>query len=185
MIFGLVILSHVSRNLEQREKLRTDYWSHINSYLDALECPEDYFPAEYYADDEKESPHWRYSSWHRTRVVNWLISCATSEAFGDISEQSQTESTPTPNVDQSALENPFPLGFSTGDLEVDSILTQLRMKLLIQLEEDQKVINAAVAQVQSVTSGKAKPLKQAKLRPHNAKPPPPQKKSNKQSGRRR
>jgi RNA transcription, translation and transport factor protein len=203
---------YYGRNLEERTKLRNDFWSHINNYLEALECPENYFPMDYYADEDKEHPHWRYSASHRNRVVHWLISCATSEAFGDddfetmntekerLPEGSTQQLTSTnhhpPELSttitaskENSNKNPFSLGFSTGDDEVDHILTILRMKLLIQLEEDQKKINAAVSQVQTVTSNHAKPLKQAKLRKNNAQPPPAKKtnpnNNNKSRGRRR
>lgn len=161
--------------------------------MDALECPKDYFPLDYYADEDKEFPHWRYSSSHRIRVVNWLLSCATSEAFGDIGDETDStkENTTTQdggNTETTITEKPFSLGFSTGDKEVDHILTLLRMKLLIQLEEDQKAINVAVSEVQDVTAAKAKPLKQAKLRKHNINTPSPNKKSdnnNRSRGKRR
>lgn len=185
-----------SWKVDERRKLRDDFWAHINNYLDGLECPIDYFPDFYFADEDK-MPHWRYSSSHRQKVVCWLISNATSEAFGDIASQQTADSSPiAPVADEtnevesgeskeaegSSQENPFPLGFSTGDDKVDHIVSLLRMKLLIQLEEDQKAVNEAVCQVQSVTSGKARPLKQAKLRPNNIKKPPPERRGGRGRG---
>lgn len=64
------------------------------------------------------------------------------------------------------------------DEEVDATLTTLRMKLLVQLEQDQKEVNALISQIQAITAGKAKPLKQAKMRKHNVNAPPPSKKQN-------
>ena len=145
---------------------------------------------------------WRSSASHRIRVVHWMLACGTSEVFGDAdggdapaSEETQspssikqpvvrvsppptaapaktTTSTQTPTGSTRVSPENFPLGFSTGDAEVDRILTTLRMKLLIQLENDQKKVNSTISQIQAVTAEKAKPLKQAKMRKHNANPPP-------------
>lgn len=178
----------IYRDLEEREKLRTDFWAHIGEYLDALECPKGY------------TQDWRQSSELRVRIVYWLIACATSEAFGDqLSENSQPkepeqiakqnksedinqqsnqpsttrEETKTPqtvNSGQAQAWKQFPLGFSTGDEEIDRTLSILRMKLLIQLENEQKEINDAISQLQQVTAGKAKPLKETKMRKSNTNP---------------
>jgi len=188
---------------DERQQLRNDYWNHIDKYLEALECPKSYFSAD-----------WRYSLSHRMRVVYWLVSCATSEAFGDVtiptqdaaveqsaslskSEPSQAKVNSSPlnggggqstvsSSSTSELSSKFQLGFSVGDAEVDGILLSIRMRLLMQLERDQKDINSAIAQIQRITAGRAKPLKEAKLRSHNVdKPPPSNRKSNSNSNRNR
>jgi RNA transcription, translation and transport factor protein len=186
-----------TRNLEDRNKLRSDYWNQINVYLEALECPAGYL-------SDSDTLQWRHSPSHRQRIVHWLIACAISEVFGDFlqkapkaslssvmtSQKEPVASCATITIAPSSFETTtsptrtcnsppelaeladFPLGFSTGDEEVDHILTILRMKLLVQLEKDQQQVNELVAEMQAVTVGKAKPLKEAKLRTHNASPPP-------------
>ena len=185
------------RNLEERTKLRNDFWNHIDGYLDDIDCPKAYFQkciieSADGVTDKMDVACWRYSPSHRIRVVHWMLSCAASEVFGDVAGDSTSapEVVQNSRIDQSTIADPvppscgapishdkFPLGFSTGDSEVDDVLTNLRMKLLIQLEHDQKEVNAAISQIQGVTAGKAKPLKQAKMRKHNANPPTPSSKS--------
>jgi hypothetical protein len=180
--------------LEEREKLRTDFWAHIEEYLDALECPKWY------------TQEWRQSSELRVRIVYWLIACATSEAFGDqlsknsqpkepeqinksadTNEQSNRPSTTreetTTYSGQEQAWKQFPLGFSTGDEAINRTLSILRMKLLIQLENEQKEINHVISQLQQVTAGKAKPLKETKMRKSNTNSPSKKKTIPQQEGK--
>lgn len=141
------------------------------------------------------------------RVINWMMACATSEAFDDMSDGQQRAicsepATTSPTaIDEATLQSPskgestagslkqdlskFPLGLSTGDEQVDYVLSILRMKLLISLENDQKRINEAISEMQRVTAEKSKPLKETKVRPHNTEPPAPKKSNNQKKGKRR
>lgn len=181
----LLMQIDTNRSLEQRAQLRDDFWKHIDGYLDALECPKSYFENVDLKNDRAEKvASWRYSASHRIRVVHWMLACGTSEAFGDAdgeyaptseeetqissSIDQQVDRVPPPTTITSNSQAPppgskrispemFPLGFSTGDVEVDRVLTTLRMKLLIQLENDQKKINSAISQIQAVTAEKVEP----------------------------
>lgn len=132
-----------------REKLRTDFWSCIEDYLDELECPPQYY-----------TPNWRLDGRLRTRVMYWLISCAISEAHGDSSRDNDTiiatTAKDTLNVDY------FPLGFTTDDPQVDQALTYIRMQHLLKLRLEQDGINDCIATLQQTSVAKAKPLKSRK-----------------------
>jgi len=179
--------------------LRTDFWNHINAYLDAIECPKAYFQNAVNVSDQTEAAAWRRSS-HRIRVVHWMLAVATSEAYNETGEPSSesdqksssvpvSEDTKVSSINSSVkstescssvsdkehLSKLFPLGFSTGDEEVDDVLTKLRLEMLIQLEHDQLEVNSIVAEIQAITSRNAAPLKEVKKHKHKVIPPKPSK----------
>jgi hypothetical protein len=97
---------------------------------------------------------WRQDPSLRMQVVYWIISSATFELHAekvDPKQQGVVYSTTTsittmdlvrlPELDPSV----FPLGFSTGDEQVDHILTILRMDLLHQIEQEQQQYNQLLA----------------------------------------
>lgn len=148
--YHLVVFGTLDRDLESRDKLRNEFWSTIDSYLDDLECPKGYLLME-----EAHGVAWRQDPSLRLRVVYWIISCATSELHAELSKPkpkpkeqvhaTAMERTPAklrlPELDPSA----FPLGFSTGDDQVDHILILLRMNLLHEVEQEQQQYNQLLA----------------------------------------
>jgi hypothetical protein len=171
--------------LEQRDKLKAEYWKTISVYLEELQCPKAYYTPE----------HWQLNPALRIRVIFWLLSVATSELYGDAflnegeamdddddddDAPSHSPNTPEPSTksnesnanfslehvsesDLAALDTTrFPLGFTTGDNQVDGILTLLRMNMLLKLEQEQQYVNHRIAQLQATTVPGAKPLKKYK-----------------------
>jgi hypothetical protein len=92
---------------------------------------------------------WREVPKLRIRVVYWLMSCAISEAYAEEQEEAtnQEVSTNSGTGDTIIPEkvDDFPLGFSTGDLQVDRVLTVLRMEFLLEIEQEQKAQNEFLA----------------------------------------
>jgi hypothetical protein len=149
------------RDLERRNKLRNEFWSTIDSYLDDLECPKE--GGNLLEATNGGKAYWRQDPSLRRRVVYWIISCATSELYTeklDPKEQvaaaaaavapavNPMERTPAtkklvllPELDPSV----FPLGFSTGDNQVDQLLIILRMNFLQQVEQEQHQYNQLLA----------------------------------------
>ena len=130
--------------IERRNKLRENFWSTVDSYLRDLECPENYMVC--------DSIPWREVPKLRVRVVYWLVSCAISEAYAEHQNEEEAninEKKPTNGGTLHTLipekVNDFPLGFSTGDLEVDRALTVLRMQFLLEIEGEQKAQNEFLA----------------------------------------
>jgi hypothetical protein len=169
--------------IEKRDQLKADYWTSITEYLQELQCPACYTAGE-----------WQRNETQRVRVIFWLLSVATNEAYGDaflnttgtqdshtipttsassksacmkrkMHEPDMTALKTISETDLASLQNyEFPLGFSTGDNQVDGVLTLLRMNLLLDLEREQQVINRRIAQLQTVTVPEAKSLKKYKQR---------------------
>ena len=133
-----------NRDLKARERLRNNFWSYLVEYLDQLECPSDYTAG----DDWNQDKH------RRTRVLYWLVSCAISETHGDSSSAIAT----TVPVDASQ----FPLGFTTDDLEVDKVLTYIRMKHVLKLRQEQDQINGCIGRLQQTSVETSKPLRNRK-----------------------
>ena len=131
--------------------LRQDFWVAIDRYMEELECPKDYF--------SQEGP-WRNDKDRRSRVMYWLLSCAISDAFGDVEDGIHGSAT----VEDATKIDPavFPLGFTTEDPEIDEVLTKIRMKHLVRLRSEQDRINEIIATLQKTTVEKSKPLKSRK-----------------------
>lgn len=169
---------HIIRllTIEKREALRCDYWTMISEYLEELKCPMGYFSAQ-----------WQNNAALRVRVLFFLLSVAMSEAYGDAfiddPPPSATEPDSMPNnlrmvdytnydaissISESDLDqiqsDEFPLGFSSGDSQVDRLLVVLRMNLLLDLENEQQFVNQRIAQLQAMKAHDAKPLKKYKQR---------------------
>ena len=169
--------------LDQRDQLQEQFMTTIADYLNELSCPSCYLTKDWHKDSAR-----------RVRVIFWLLSVATAEAYGDAfvassidgkqSSSAPAQDTPIPEnykrkarePDLSALKNisqsdlaslqnyDFALGFSTGDPQVDGMLTLLRMTLLLDLEQEQQYVNQRIAQLQTVTVPSAKSLKKYKPR---------------------
>jgi hypothetical protein len=102
----------------------------------------------------RDGQHWREVPNLRIRVVYWLLSSAISEAYVEApqpDESPTTTSSKHPVVVTAATSmipekvDDFPLGFSTGDLQVDRALTVLRMQFLSKLEQEQTEQNELLA----------------------------------------
>ena len=130
-------------------------------YLQTLDCPPSYYGGDWYAD-----PQQRY------RVLHWLVSCALQEVSADQtaavttdtpSRKATAAATTTDSLDTAA----FPLGFSTGDSEVDRVLTILRMQLVASMQREQQAINRAVllAVTEHRTAAGGTIAEQPKLKP--------------------
>lgn len=78
----------------------------------------------------------------------WLLACATSEVYGDCSSDGTIADTSS-----------FPLGFTTDDTDVDTVLTFIRMKQILELPYQQDQINDCIARLQARIVETAKPLK--------------------------
>jgi hypothetical protein len=157
----LYIISSSDRDLETRNKLRNEFWSTIDSYLDALECPKEGYYLLKSSTRNGGVAYWRHDPSLRSRVVYWIISCATSELHAEklhpneqVGVVTATPTTPMeteiipatkqlllPELDPSV----FPLGFSTGDNQVDQLLVLLQMNLLQQVEQEQQQYNQLLA----------------------------------------
>jgi hypothetical protein len=115
--------------------------------LEAFDCPPSYYQQKQWYRNPAQ--HWR--------VIQWLISAALQEVYSDCVLQQQpthdtastveheTERTVPPATSQTETLETFPLGFATGDDDVDLVLIVLRMKLVVELEDEQRAINAAIA----------------------------------------
>ena len=167
----------------RNRRLRNDFWSTIDDYLDELECPETYLGQNKSDIDNHTTgsgnhhpkSKWRTEPQLRIRVVYWLISCATSEAYADRRITTTTTTTPTTTTTTTTTNNDnrnkevaklspstisipsfdpkaFPLGFSTGDDMVDRALTLLRMDLLYHLEQEQEAYNRLLVEEIKETS---------------------------------
>jgi hypothetical protein len=153
----------VHRDLNARDNLRTEFWLHIDKYLEDVECPETLFRPE-------ASPlqHWRYDAERRVRVVYWLVSCAISEAYHDTenSEVGHADKVDSEDVVPEWSQKDFPLGFSTGDDQIDRILTILRFQFLLQLQDEQARLDAVVTelQLQRQKTSRTKPQKTRRRR---------------------
>jgi hypothetical protein len=104
---------------------------------------------------------WRQDPSLRMQVVYWIISSATFELHAEKVDPKQqgvvpsTTATTTTTMDLNSSKklvrlpeldpSVFPLGFSTGDEQVDHILTILRMDLLHQIEQEQQQYNQLLA----------------------------------------
>jgi hypothetical protein len=98
----------------------------------------------------RDNDHWRTIPELRIRVVYWLLSCAISEAYAEDQGEENLPSTTKKKESSGAILIPekvddFPLGFSTCDVQVDRILTLLRMQFLAELEVEQKEQNDFLA----------------------------------------
>lgn len=152
------------RDLNAREKLRQDFWLHINDYLHELEYPEPLLTM----DVTAEQHHWRHDTMRRVRVVYWLISCAVSEAYGETINSEVKPDSKADSVETNIMLNPkdFPLGFKTGDEQVDRLLTILRLRFLMQLQDEQARLDGIVSDLQKRRQnlGKTKPFKSRRRR---------------------
>jgi len=172
-------------NFQDREKLKHDFWNTIDHYLKELDCPPGYISSELRPPQDTESSHWRTDKCLRVRVVNWLLACATSEMYGDTflhanpeSQDSKTGPDATrqqvpPGGDNQGpkpfSKDRFPLGFSTGDNQVDEALVLIRMRLLYDLETTQRAINTVIAEQQLTSARRSKPLKQYRPRSNTSR----------------
>uniref|UniRef100_A0A7S1Z4D1 Uncharacterized protein n=1 Tax=Trieres chinensis TaxID=1514140 RepID=A0A7S1Z4D1_TRICV len=138
-----------------RVGLRKRFWATMPRYLDCLECPSEYFQGRW-GDDQRQ----------RIAVINWLVSCAISEVYGDSKDElngtfqakeSEKDGTieevpPTTESGTASLDTAsFPLGFTTNDEDVDHIVTALRMHYLLELRAEQDQVNECIAKMQNVT----------------------------------
>lgn len=144
----------LSRDLETRNLLRNKFWVTIDSYLHELECPKGYLEA------NNGVLAWHRDPSLRIRVVYWIVSCATSELNAEkldpkeeqvvVTVGKEPKPTPVklilpPELDLDLDPNAFPLGFSTGDNQVDHILILLRMNFLNEIELEQRQYNQLLA----------------------------------------
>ena len=164
--------------LDKRDQLQDHFFTALGDYLQELSCPSCYLAGDWHKDPAR-----------RVRVIAWLLSVATAEAYGDVFLASSTgeparQDQPIPDSNKRKAREPdlsalkdisesdlatlqnydFPLGFSMGDPQVDGMLTLLRMNLLLDLEHEQQGVNQRIAQLQTLTVPSAKSLKKYKQR---------------------
>lgn len=120
--------------------------SHLSTYLKAVGCPFSY------NENMQSSPEQRY------HVLHWLICYAMKEVYNDTFQNSSSiddKNIPPSSaiaiapvvVSQSATTTTttsYPLGFSTGDNQVDELLTMIRMQMVLDMAEHQQIINERI-----------------------------------------
>jgi RNA transcription, translation and transport factor protein len=116
--------------------------THLATYLKATGCPWSY---------DENVPEQRY------RVLHWLICYAMQEVYHDAFERKDDDDEAHPPFTTTDAHAPmaaspsyfagttsFPLGFSTGDDQVDAVLTLMRMQMVVDMQEHQHVINERI-----------------------------------------
>lgn len=131
--------------LRKRTNSKSYFTMQLPIYLEALDCPPSYYTL----------PQWYTVPQQRYRVLHWIASCALQEVARDQRIATSQTNSGMPPVD-SINAKAFPLGFTTGDTEVDGVLRILRMQLVASMNEQQRQINQAV--MESVQPDTAAPL---------------------------
>jgi hypothetical protein len=134
----------------------------MDSYLDELECPNINVMDNNDEANPKGVMPWRQDPSLRMRVVHWIISCAAFELPAEKLDPKQQQvvvvpstTTSTTTMEMTSSKKPvllpkldpsvFPLGFTTGDDQVNHILILLRMNLLHQIDQEQQQYNQLLA----------------------------------------
>jgi hypothetical protein len=152
----------------------------FGEYLKAVECPPKYIhddrtdaakgDADYTVADllsdyqsqkdskkasEKHDPYWYHDPVRRVCVIQWLCELAIRKAYIRRDQQKSrllsTYNTSKGSTSPEFLDTAFPLGFTTGDQDLDKAATAMRMKFLLVLRHKQDSMNACVRQLQHLS----------------------------------